>query len=164
MIWFITDRLNTFWFVFFAEVLQGEIDDMQTNRCFFYGAQLTRSHIPPIKTTNNTRCIWCRHDVFKMIRLNLISLLSEWSGYCLRQDYCWCSPLTNVFKCSKLPPESIGLAGRRNGHTPPNTKHLYNINAKLDRRRRRWAGVVQMLYKCFVFAGTCTPNKRKSFV
>ena len=23
----------------------------------------------------------------------------------------------------------------------------------LDQRRRRWAGVVQMLYKCFVFAG-----------
>ena len=22
----------------------------------------------------------------------------------------------------------------------------------LDQRRRRWAGVVQMLYKCFVFA------------
>ena len=24
----------------------------------------------------------------------------------------------------------------------------------LDQRRRRWADVVQMLYKCFVFAGT----------
>ena len=23
----------------------------------------------------------------------------------------------------------------------------------LDQRRKRWAGVVQMLYKCFVFAG-----------
>ena len=23
----------------------------------------------------------------------------------------------------------------------------------LDQRQRRWAGVVQMLYKCFVFAG-----------
>ena len=28
--------------------------------------------------------------------------------------------------------------------------HLYNI---CTMRRRRWAGVVQMLYKCFVFAG-----------
>ena len=36
---------------------------------------------------------------------------------------------------------------------PANTKHLYNICTKLDQRRRRWADVVQMLYKCFVFAG-----------
>ena len=34
-----------------------------------------------------------------------------------------------------------------------NTKHLYNICTKLVHRRRRWADVVQMLYKCFVFAG-----------
>ena len=34
-----------------------------------------------------------------------------------------------------------------------NTKHLYNICTTLDQRRRRWADVVQMLYKCFVFAG-----------
>ena len=25
----------------------------------------------------------------------------------------------------------------------------------LDQRRRRWAGVVQMLYNCFVFTGKC---------
>ena len=31
---------------------------------------------------------------------------------------------------------------------------LYNICIMLDQRRRRWAGVLQMLYKCFVFAGT----------
>ena len=30
---------------------------------------------------------------------------------------------------------------------------LYNICTMLDRRRRRWADVVQMLYKCLVFAG-----------
>ena len=34
-----------------------------------------------------------------------------------------------------------------------NTKHLYNICTMLDQCRRRWADVVQMLYKCFVFAG-----------
>ena len=33
------------------------------------------------------------------------------------------------------------------------TKHLYNIWTMLSQRRRRWACVVQMLYKCFVFAG-----------
>ena len=34
-----------------------------------------------------------------------------------------------------------------------NTKHLYNICTFLAQRRIRWADVVQMLYKCFVFAG-----------
>ena len=36
---------------------------------------------------------------------------------------------------------------------PVNTKHLYNIFTMLYQHRRRWADVVQMLYKCFVFAG-----------
>ena len=36
---------------------------------------------------------------------------------------------------------------------PVNTKHLYNICTMLGQRRRRWPNVVQMLYKCFVFAG-----------
>ena len=34
-----------------------------------------------------------------------------------------------------------------------NTKHLYDICRMLDQRRRRWADVVQMVYKCFGFAG-----------
>ena len=42
--------------------------------------------------------------------------------------------------------------GRR-CRNPANTKHLYNICTTLYQRRRRWADVVQMLYKCFVFAG-----------
>ena len=36
---------------------------------------------------------------------------------------------------------------------PAITKHLYNICTMSDQRRRRWADVVQMLYKCFVLAG-----------
>ena len=36
---------------------------------------------------------------------------------------------------------------------PANTKHLYNICKMLGQRRRRWDDIVQMLYKCFVFAG-----------
>ena len=36
---------------------------------------------------------------------------------------------------------------------PANTKYLYNIYTMLDQRRRHWAGIVEMLYKCFVFAG-----------
>ena len=34
-----------------------------------------------------------------------------------------------------------------------NTKHLYNICTTSAQRLRRWADVVQLLYKCFVFAG-----------
>ena len=30
----------------------------------------------------------------------------------------------------------------------------------LDQRRRRWADVVQMLYKCFVFAGIVYISER----
>ena len=36
---------------------------------------------------------------------------------------------------------------------PVNAKHQYNICTMLDQRRRRWANVVQKLYKCFVSAG-----------
>ena len=35
---------------------------------------------------------------------------------------------------------------------PANTTHLYNICTMWDQRRRCWADVVQMLYKCFVFS------------
>ena len=36
---------------------------------------------------------------------------------------------------------------------PVNTKHLYKIYTMLDQRRRRWADVVLILYKCFEFTG-----------
>ena len=39
-------------------------------------------------------------------------------------------------------------------HTPENTKHLYNICTTSAQRLQLWAYVVQMLYKCFVFAET----------
>ena len=48
---------------------------------------------------------------------------------------------------------SRGQIGVRYGVNQENTKRLYNICTMLDQRRRRWADVVQMLYKCFVFAG-----------
>ena len=38
--------------------------------------------------------------------------------------------------------------------TPETQKKLYDISTMFSQRRRRWADVVQMLYKCFVFAGT----------
>ena len=36
---------------------------------------------------------------------------------------------------------------------PANTKHFYNICTASAQRIRRWSSSVQMLYKCFVFAG-----------
>ena len=36
---------------------------------------------------------------------------------------------------------------------PANTKYLYNIRTTPAQRFRRWSSIVQMLYKCFVFAG-----------
>ena len=36
---------------------------------------------------------------------------------------------------------------------PADTKHLYNICTTSAQRLRRWPNVVQMLYKCFAFAG-----------
>ena len=38
-------------------------------------------------------------------------------------------------------------------HIPANTKHLYNICTTSAQRLRRRSNIVQMLYKCFVFAG-----------
>ena len=37
--------------------------------------------------------------------------------------------------------------------TQQTQKHLYNICAMFDQRLRRWANNVQMVCKCFVFAG-----------
>ena len=56
-----------------------------------------------------------------------------------------------------------GTAGPVRRHHPINHKHLYNICTMLDQRRRRWADVVQMLYKCFVFARMDTvPSKHNA--
>ena len=38
-------------------------------------------------------------------------------------------------------------------HHPANTKYLYDICTTPAQRLRRWSNIVQMLYKCFVFAG-----------
>ena len=50
---------------------------------------------------------------------------------------------------------------RFTGHTSvywETQNHLYNICTMLDQRRRRWADMVQMLYKCFVYAGNCSSH------
>ena len=48
---------------------------------------------------------------------------------------------------------------------PVNTTYLYNLCTMLDQRRRRWADVVQMLCKCFVFAGLRRwPNMKQLLV
>ena len=43
------------------------------------------------------------------------------------------------------------------GGITANTNHLYNICTMLNQHRRRCAGVVQMLYTCFVYAGIAEP-------
>ena len=40
---------------------------------------------------------------------------------------------------------------------PANTKH--NICTTSAQRLRRWSNIVQMFYRCFVFAGMCLVNK-----
>ena len=59
--------------------------------------------------------------------------------------------------------ESIGRLKKPRGTVAytfsVNKTHLYNICTMLDLRRRRWADVVQMFYKCFVFAGFAFQNK-----
>ena len=42
---------------------------------------------------------------------------------------------------------------------PVNTKHLNSIYTMLDKGRRGWGDVVQMLYRYFVFAGRGFTNK-----
>ena len=43
---------------------------------------------------------------------------------------------------------------------PSNTKHLHNICTMLNQLRRRWADVVQVLYRCFLFDGIiCMDNE-----
>ena len=52
---------------------------------------------------------------------------------------------------------------------PVNTKYLNNNCTMPDQRRKRWADVVQLLYKCFVYAALIYPvrglsmTSRKTF-
>ena len=60
--------------------------------------------------------------------------------------------------CHVIPARPIDRIEQRVEKAPDilyraSTKHLYNICTMVDQRRRCWADVVQMLYKCFVFAG-----------
>ena len=61
---------------------------------------------------------------------------------------------------------SMSAPQPRNTHryeaAPINTKLLYNIYTMLVLRRRRWADVAYMLYKCFVFAGALEIQKAAS--
>ena len=48
-------------------------------------------------------------------------------------------------------------------HYSANTKYLYTLCTMLEQRRRRWAEVVQLLYKCFAFVGYTFLNLKKPF-
>ena len=85
-----------------------------------------------VKTYNQSGFIICHYkNGVKVIRKG--SWLAIWSARSIYWDVIlgWCL----------------------HGQYPTNTKHLYNICTMLDQRQRRWADVVQMLYKCFVIAG-----------
>ena len=56
--------------------------------------------------------------------------------------------------CTNIVPVDIIVAFPVAYSTAVKAKHLYNICTMSEQRRRRWAVVVKMLYKMFVFAGT----------
>ena len=76
-------------------------------------------------------------------------------------DYTCIFLQTAVFKC---PFSVFNCATRRPENKRPepavSTKHLYSICTMLAQRRRRWADVVQMLCKCFVFAEEPVDDKQ----
>ena len=106
---------------------------------------------------NTSRNIW--HDVV----LKMVPRLPRWPV--TKPSYSQC--LTLNHNISHTFPANTGhsrnavsMLGQRRRRcvkqlwvNPANTKHLYSICTMLVQRRRRWADVLQMLYKCFVFAG-----------
>ena len=64
----------------------------------------------------------------------------------------WIVWAIRMFSPILMPASCVLVLGRVHS-MPVNTKHLWNICTMLDQRRRRWANIVQMLNKCFVFAG-----------
>ena len=90
-----------------------------------------------------------------LLRIIVIWEVSCMSLYtCLFFSACSCS-------CTKESIDHISRVPNPQRETAfPNTpKHLYNICTMLDQRRRRWADVVQMLCKCFVFAGNSSQTE-----
>ena len=71
----------------------------------------------------------------RIIPIVLVALCAAW--------FAWIMALFSFMTGSRLSALSPALQTR---------KHLYNICTMLDQLRRRWADVVQMLCKCFVFA------------
>ena len=60
--------------------------------------------------------------------------------------------MLRMYACRYLIVTSLCL--HRWGGDPANTQDLYTICTMLDQRRRRRDDLVQMLYKCFVLAGS----------
>ena len=60
-------------------------------------------------------------------------------------------PLT-TYPSHNTPVTPLQVATLWSRDHPANTKHLHNICTKVDQCRRRWADVLQLFYKCFVFA------------
>ena len=67
----------------------------------------------------------------------------------------------NIYRFVQYIETSAPCVRRVVSATPANKKHLYNINICTisAQRLRRWSNIVQMLYKCFVFAGTLSSRR-----
>ena len=75
----------------------------------------------------------------KRKHINYLEKINHWVSPC-RKTASWLTTLSMQINHEITP------------RFPINTKDLYNICTMSDQRRKRWVNVVQMLYKCFVFA------------
>ena len=89
--------------------------------------------------------LWTRaqHSTTSSMATETVGLLQFWFRYCREYHHGY---LIRVHR-KTVSRDSLLFS------ITANTKHLYNICTMLDQRWERWADVVQMLYKCFVFAG-----------
>ena len=119
----------------------------------------SRSHLSPKHTNERdsgakiikpTICSWPKHSSAKAsVKGNAIIFRRHF--FCVSR---------RVFVPEKSKQMNLALEQGQTSHilrlifgagVPVNAKHLYSICTMLDQRRRRWANVVQILYKCFVF-------------
>ena len=140
--WLITQRVT--WWQFFTQNIQKIID------CLFDYYQIINTHLKMsfLRIIENSK-INCDSKHFRweiltpsiLFKSNSLTLYPlNYLTYFLTKHY-WVSL-----------PRPITSSGWH--YSAANTKYLYNICTMLDQRQRCFADVVEMLYKCFVFAGS----------
>ena len=87
---------------------------------------------------------------------NILSTINyrtkEYAIFTVSKTSCRSQSHVRAWEKARCQDISMNICSRRVDN-PLSTKHLHNICTMLDQRRRRWAEVVQMLYKSFVSAG-----------